>query len=288
MRGTIGDVRGGTSTIAVTANEMASGNRDLSQRTEEQATSLEQTSSSLEELTRTVQANADNARQAKELAAGAAGTAERGGAVIAQVVQTMGSIADSSRRIVDITGVIDAIAFQTNILALNAAVEAARAGDQGRGFAVVAAEVRTLAQRCASSAKEIKQLIATSVTQVQDGTRLVDGAGKTMAEIVAAAQRVSAIVAEIAVASHQQAGGIEEVNQAMGNMDRVTQQNAALVEEASAAAESLKEQANRLVRAVAVFQVGELAQGQEENVHYLQSAAPLAQRPRPDLMLAAA
>jgi methyl-accepting chemotaxis protein len=255
LRGTIGEVRSGTGTIATTAREMAAGNLDLSQRTEEQATSLEETASSLEELTRTVQRNADNARAASEVSAGAERIAAHGGEVIGQVVQTMGSITASSRRIVDITAVIDGIAFQTNILALNAAVEAARAGDQGRGFAVVAAEVRTLAQRCAASAKEIKALIATSVSEVQAGSQLVDTAGRTMAEIVAAVHRVDGIVSEIAAASRQQAAGIEEVNQAMGQMDRVTQQNAALVEEASAAAESLKEQTQRLVQAVAVFRV---------------------------------
>jgi methyl-accepting chemotaxis protein len=275
LRGTIGDVRAGTGTIAITAREMSAGNADLSRRTEEQATSLEETASSLEELTSTVRRNAENARAARDVAVGAAGIAEQGGQVIAQVVQTMGSIGASSRRIVDITGVIDAIAFQTNILALNAAVEAARAGDQGRGFAVVAAEVRVLAQRSAASAKEIKELIAASVNEVQDGTRFVDAAGRTMADIVEAVQRVNGIIAEIAVASRQQAEGIAEVNLAMGQMDLVTQQNAALVEQASAAAESLNEQSQRLVRAVAVFRLEAKAPA---------SAAEL-QRPAPGLVL---
>ena len=259
LRGTIGEVRAGTAAIATAASEVAAGSTDLSQRTEEQASSLEETASSMEELTATVQRSADNARQANEVAKEAAGVAAKGGEVIGEVVRTMGSIAGSSRRIVDITSVIDAIAFQTNILALNAAVEAARAGDQGRGFAVVAAEVRTLAQRSAASAKEIKKLIDDSARQVQDGTRLVEVAGTTMDQIVVQVQRVTTLIQEMGAASREQAGGLEEVNRAVGQMDHVTQQNAALVEQASAAAESLKQQAQGLVNAVAVFKVPETA-----------------------------
>jgi methyl-accepting chemotaxis protein len=266
LRATIGDVRGASRTIAQASSEIARGNADLSQRTEQQASALEETASSMEELTSTVQQNADNARVANDLAAGAVQVATQGGSVIGQVVRTMGAIDGSSKRIVDITGVIDAIAFQTNILALNAAVEAARAGDQGRGFAVVAAEVRTLAQRSAASAKEIKKLIDESAQQVQDGTRLVDQAGKTMAEIVGSVQRVSEIIAQMAAASREQATGIQEVGQAINQMDHVTQQNAAMVEEASAAAASLKEQAAHLVDAVAVFRVAEEAAQLHEDV----------------------
>jgi methyl-accepting chemotaxis protein len=255
LRGAITGVRASTAEIATAANEVAAGSADLSQRTEEQAASLEESAASMEELTTTVARSADHAREANAAAAGAAEVAARGGEAIAAVVRTMDNIAGSSRRIGDITGVIDSIAFQTNILALNAAVEAARAGDQGRGFAVVAAEVRTLAQRCAGSAKEIKALIAESSQQVQDGTRLVDTAGATMGRIVTEVQRVTALIQEMAAAAHQQAGGLEEVNRAVGQMDRVTQQNAALVEQASAAAESLKQQAQHLVAAVAVFRL---------------------------------
>jgi methyl-accepting chemotaxis protein len=255
LRSTISDVRAGTAAIATAAGEVAAGSADLSQRTEEQASSLEETASSMEELTATVQRSAENARQANGVAAGAAEAASAGGEVIGRVVRTMGSIDASSRRIVDITGVIDGIAFQTNILALNAAVEAARAGDQGRGFAVVAAEVRTLAQRSAASAKEIKKLIDESVRQVQDGTQLVGAAGSTMDQIVGEVKRVNDFIAEMSAASREQASGLEEVNRAVGQMDTVTQQNAALVEQASAAAESLKQQAQNLVRAVAVFQL---------------------------------
>ncbi|NML43113.1 HAMP domain-containing protein [Ramlibacter sp. G-1-2-2] len=257
LRGTIAGVRGGTRAIAGASREIAVGNADLSRRTEEQATSLEETASALEELTGTVQRNAENARAASALANGAAKVAGQGGDVIEQVVKTMGAIDASSHRIADITGVIDGIAFQTNILALNAAVEAARAGDQGRGFAVVAGEVRTLAQRCATAAREIRQLVAASAGEVQEGSRLVAAAGRTMADIVQSVQRVDGFIADIAAASRQQAQGLEEVNQAMGQMDRVTQQNAALVEQASAAAESLREQAQGLVKAVAVFRVEE-------------------------------
>jgi methyl-accepting chemotaxis protein len=251
----VGKVRSGTDQIATASGEIASGNSDLSQRTEEQASSLEETASSMEELTSTVRQNADNARQANQLAAGASEVAVKGGAVVGQVVQTMSSINESSKKIVDIISVIDGIAFQTNILALNAAVEAARAGEQGRGFAVVATEVRTLAQRSAAAAKEIKELISDSVAKVEDGTRLVDEAGTTMDEIVSAVKRVTDIMSEISAASQEQSSGIEQVNQAVTQMDEVTQQNAALVEEAAAAAESMQEQAQSLSQAVSIFRL---------------------------------
>lgn len=251
----VSKVRTGTDQIATASGEIASGNTDLSQRTEEQASSLEETASSMEELTSTVKQNADNARQANQLAAGASEVAVKGGAVVGQVVQTMSSINESSKKIVDIISVIDGIAFQTNILALNAAVEAARAGEQGRGFAVVATEVRTLAQRSAAAAKEIKELISDSVAKVEDGTRLVDEAGTTMDEIVIAVKRVTDIMSEISAASHEQSSGIEQVNQAVTQMDEVTQQNAALVEEAAAAAESMSDQAQALTQAISVFKL---------------------------------
>ncbi|MBP9872023.1 MAG: MCP four helix bundle domain-containing protein [Nitrosomonas sp.] len=251
----VGKVRMGTDSITTASSEIAAGNSDLSQRTEEQASSLEETASSMEELAATVKQNADNARQANQLAAGASEVAVKGGAVVSQVVQTMSSINESSKKIVDIISVIDGIAFQTNILALNAAVEAARAGEQGRGFAVVATEVRTLAQRSATAAKEIKELIKDSVSKVEDGTRLVDEAGATMDEIVSAVKRVTDIMSEISAASQEQSAGIEQVNQAVTQMDEVTQQNAALVEEASAAAESMQEQAQALTQAVTVFKL---------------------------------
>ncbi|AEJ00796.1 methyl-accepting chemotaxis sensory transducer [Nitrosomonas sp. Is79A3] len=251
----VSEIRSGTDTISTASGEIASGNLDLSQRTEEQASSLEETASSMEELTSTVRQNADNARQANQLAAGASEVAVKGGAVVGQVVQTMSSINESSKKIVDIISVIDGIAFQTNILALNAAVEAARAGEQGRGFAVVATEVRTLAQRSAAAAKEIKELISDSVSKVEDGTRLVDEAGATMDEIVSAVKRVTDIMAEISAASQEQSSGIEQVNQAVTQMDEVTQQNAALVEEAAAAAESMQEQAQTLTQAVSTFKL---------------------------------
>jgi methyl-accepting chemotaxis protein len=228
---------------------------DLSSRTEQQASSLEETASSMEELTSTVQQNADNARQANELALSASQVAQKGGAVVSQVVDTMASINDSSKKIVDIIGVIDGIAFQTNILALNAAVEAARAGDQGRGFAVVATEVRNLAQRSASAAKEIKTLIGDSVEKVDIGAKLVDQAGVTMEEIVASVKRVTDIMGEITSASREQTSGIEQINQAISQMDQVTQQNAALVEEAAAAAASLQDQAGTLSQVVSVFKL---------------------------------
>ncbi|MEC5163661.1 MULTISPECIES: methyl-accepting chemotaxis protein [unclassified Janthinobacterium] len=249
----VGEVRGGTDTIATASGQIASGNLDLSSRTEQQASSLEETASSMEELTSTVQQNAESARQASDLAHSASEVAVRGGAVVGRVVETMGSINSSSRKIVDIIGVIDGIAFQTNILALNAAVEAARAGEQGRGFAVVASEVRNLAQRSAGAAKEIKTLIDDSVEQVDIGTRLVDQAGTTMRDIVASVQRVSDIVNQISSASDEQRTGIEQVNQAIVQMDQVTQQNAALVEQAAAAAASMQDQAASLATAVSVF-----------------------------------
>ena len=252
------DVRGGTEAILSASNQLASGNADLSQRTEQQASSLEETASSMEELTSTVKQNADNAAQANQLAAGASDVAAEGGRVVGQVVATMSSINESARRIVDIISVIDGIAFQTNILALNAAVEAARAGEQGRGFAVVAGEVRSLAQRSAGAAKEIKALIEDSVSKVESGSELVDRAGKTMDEVVAAVKRVNHIIGEIAAASHEQTSGIEQVNRAIGQMDEVTQQNAALVEQAAAAAESMEEQAQRLTEAVARFKTGDV------------------------------
>jgi len=250
----VGKVRMGTDQITTASSEIASGNLDLSQRTEEQVSSLEETASSMEELTSTVRQNADNARQANQLAAGASEVAVKGGAVVGQVVQTMSSINASSKKIVDIISVIDGIAFQTNILALNAAVEAARAGEQGRGFAVVATEVRTLAQRSAAAAKEIKELISDSVSKVEDGTRLVDEAGATMDEIVSAVKCVTDIMSEISAASQEQSSGIEQVNQAVSQMDEVTQQNAALVEEA-AAAESMQDQAQALTQAVTIFKL---------------------------------
>jgi len=251
----VGQVRTGTETIAVASRQIASGNADLSARTESQASSLEETASSMEELTSTVKQNAENARQANQLVVSTADIAARGGKVVGQVVDTMASIKDSSRKIADIIGVIDGIAFQTNILALNAAVEAARAGEQGRGFAVVASEVRNLAQRSAGAAKEIKSLIEDSVGKVDAGGKLVDEAGKTMDEIVGSVKRVTDIMSEIAAASQEQSSGIEQVNQAVVQMDDATQQNAALVEEAAAAAESMQNQAARLAEAVSVFKL---------------------------------
>jgi methyl-accepting chemotaxis protein len=249
------NVRGATDLIGTASSQIASGNLDLSSRTEQQASSLEETASSMEELTGTVKQNGDNARQANQLALSASEVAVKGGVVVSEVVTTMGSINDSARKIVDIIGVIDGIAFQTNILALNAAVEAARAGEQGRGFAVVAAEVRNLAQRSASAAKEIKMLIDDSVQKVDTGARLVDQAGSTMEEIVASVKRVTDIMGEIASASQEQSAGIEQVNQAINQMDQMTQQNATLVEEAAAAAESLEGQAKGLAQAVSVFKL---------------------------------
>lgn len=248
-------VREGSNEIHHGTREIASGNADLSSRTEQQAASIQETAASMEEMTATVKQNADNARQASTLAADASTTAERGGEVVAQVVQTMQGISTSSKKVADITSVIDSIAFQTNILALNASVEAARAGEQGRGFAVVAGEVRNLASRSADAAKEIKALIDASVTQIQQGSTLVEQAGTTMSDVVTAVRRVTDIMDEISAASQEQSDGIEQVSQAVGQMDQVTQQNAALVQEASAAAASLEEQANRLEQAVAVFKL---------------------------------
>ncbi|MFD0738957.1 methyl-accepting chemotaxis protein [Lysobacter koreensis] len=251
----VGKIRLGSDAISTAAGEIASGNNDLSQRTEQQAASLEETASSMEELTSTVRQNADNARQANQLAIGAVDVASQGGAVVGKVVETMTAIHESSRKVVDIIGVIDGIAFQTNILALNAAVEAARAGEQGRGFAVVAAEVRSLAQRSAGAAKEIKQLITDSVNKVEHGNALVDQAGKTMGEIVTSVKRVTDIIADISAASQEQTSGIEQVNQAITQMDESTQQNAALVEEASAAARSMEQQSEQLAQTVAIFRL---------------------------------
>ncbi|MDN2697266.1 methyl-accepting chemotaxis protein [Janthinobacterium sp. SUN073] len=251
----VGEVRSGTDSIATSSTQIAAGNQDLSSRTEEQAGALEETASSMEELTSTVKQNADNARQANQLAASAAQVAVKGGEVVAQVVGTMQSINTSSNKIVDIISVIDGIAFQTNILALNAAVEAARAGEQGRGFAVVASEVRNLAQRSASAAKEIKTLIGASVEQVNAGSMLVAQAGSTMNDIVDSVQRVSDIITEITAASSEQSVGIDEINRAIGQMDAVTQQNAALVEESAAAAESMQHQAHNLAQVVSVFKL---------------------------------
>ena len=251
----VSDVRAGTETIASASGQIATGNQDLSSRTEQQASSLEQTAASMEELTSTVKQNADNAQQANQLAMTAAEVAVRGGEVVSQVVQTMGGIDASSRKIVDIIGVIDGIAFQTNILALNAAVEAARAGEQGRGFAVVASEVRNLAQRSASAAKEIKTLIGESVEKVKEGSSQVADAGRTMEQIVDSVKRVTHIMSEITAASREQTSGIEQINQAITQMDQVTQQNAALVEEAAAAASSLQGQAGQLTEAVGIFRV---------------------------------
>ncbi|HEY1399636.1 methyl-accepting chemotaxis protein [Roseateles sp.] len=253
----IGQVRGSAEQIAIASTQIAQGNNDLSARTEQQASAIEETAASMEQLSATVRQNADNAREANQLALNASEVASRGGEVVGQVVETMRGINDSSRRIADIIGVIDGIAFQTNILALNAAVEAARAGEQGRGFAVVAAEVRSLASRSAGAAKEIKQLIGDSVARVEQGTGLVDQAGATMTEVVGAIRRVSDIVGEISVASAEQSVGVTQVGEAITQMDRATQQNAALVEESAAAADSMSQQAAEMVGAVAVFRTSD-------------------------------
>src|SRR5476649_1080889 len=256
LAGVVGRVRSGTDLIATASNEIASGNMDVSSRTEQQASSLEETASSMEELTATVRQNADNARQANQLAGAASSVAQRGGAVVAQVVDTMDAINASARKIGELIAVIERIALPNNILALNAAVEAARAGEQGRGFAVVASEVRNLAQRSAAAAKEIKVLIGDSVDQVDAGSKLVAQAGSTMTEVVASVQRVTDIMGDISSASAEQSDGIEQVNHAVAEMDQVTQQNAALVEEAAAAAASLQDQAAALADVVRIFKLG--------------------------------
>jgi len=256
LRGIVSDVRLGSQAISTSSQEVAAGSNSLSQRTQEQASALEETASSMEEMTSTVKQNADNARQANQLAAGARDQAEKGGAVVTQAVAAMSEINASSKRIADIIGVIDEIAFQTNLLALNAAVEAARAGEQGRGFAVVASEVRNLAQRSAAAAKEIKGLIKDSVEKVEKGTELVDASGKTLTEIVESVKKVTDIVAEIAAASQEQSSGIDQVNKAVMQMDEMTQQNAALAEESSAASRSMEEQAQKLSELMGFFRLG--------------------------------
>ncbi|VVD62874.1 Methyl-accepting chemotaxis protein I [Pandoraea iniqua] len=278
---TVAEVRSGTESITSAAQQIAAGNTDLSARTEQQAASLEETASSMEQLTATVKQNADNARQASQLAVNASDIAARGGDVVGKVVGTMQGISTSSSKIVDIISVIDGIAFQTNILALNAAVEAARAGEQGRGFAVVAGEVRTLAQRSAAAAKEIKELIEDSAHKVEDGSALVEQAGQTMEEIVQAVKRVTDIMGEISAASAEQSGGIEQVNRAVTQMDEVTQQNAALVEEAAAAAGSLEEQANRLKSVVSVFRLDASQAAGAQAGHAAHAVPALAAAPAP-------
>ncbi|MBP1208203.1 methyl-accepting chemotaxis protein [Duganella sp. 1411] len=268
-------VHASTETISTAASQIASGNLDLSSRTEQQASTLEETASSMEELTSTVRLNTDHARQANGLAESASSVAVKGGAVVAQVVDTMAAINISARKIVDIIGVIDGIAFQTNILALNAAVEAARAGEQGRGFAVVATEVRNLAQRSAAAAKEIKDLIGDSVDKVEAGNRLVEQAGSTMHEVVASVKRVTDIMSEIMSASQEQSNGIEQINTAVTQMDDVTQQNAALVEEAAAAAQAMQEQVNSLNEVVGIFRVEARAGAPRQPMKTLAKPAPV-------------
>jgi methyl-accepting chemotaxis protein/methyl-accepting chemotaxis protein-1 (serine sensor receptor) len=275
LAGIVAEVRSSTNTMSGASREIAAGNMDLSERTADQADSLEKTASSMEQLTSTVKQNSDNAQQANQLALSASEVATKGGVVVAQVVTTMGSINESSKKIVDIIGVIDGIAFQTNILALNAAVEAARAGEHGRGFAVVASEVRNLAQRSAGAAKEIKQLIGDSVSKVDSGAKLVDQAGATMQEIVTSIQRVTDIMGEITQASREQTSGLEQINQAIGQMDTITQQNVALVEEAAGAAGSLQDQAQALATVVSVFKLDGAAQASRAGV------AKLAPRDKP-------
>ena len=273
LRKTIGAIRSGTHEVSTASSEIATGNQDLSQRTEQTASNLQQTASSLSQLTGNVRQSADAAAQANQLASSATQVARRGGAVVSQVVSTMEEINSSSKKISDIIGVIDGIAFQTNILALNAAVEAARAGEQGRGFAVVAGEVRSLAQRSAEAAKEIKSLIGTSVDKVETGSKLVQDAGSTMDEIVASVQRVTDIIGEISAAALEQSEGIGQVNEAVTRLDQMTQQNAALVEESAAAAESLKDQAHRMTTVVATYRLDGFG-----DVHNF-AAAPAAHKP---------
>ncbi len=281
----VADVRHGTESIATSAGEIANGNLDLSSRTEEQASSLEETASAMEELTSTVKQNADNARQANQLAVSASSVAVQGGQVVDQVISTMGTITESSKRISDIIGVIDGIAFQTNILALNAAVEAARAGEQGRGFAVVASEVRNLAQRSANAAKEIKGLITDSVESVEAGSKLVAQAGATISEVVESVRRVTDIVSEISAASAEQSTGIEQINQAVVQMDEVTQQNAALVEEAAAASQAMQDQSNKLEQLVSVFKVnGGQARAVNEHVPKPRPKPVAVHKPKPKLV----
>ncbi|MBA2672242.1 MAG: hypothetical protein H0U68_00995 [Ramlibacter sp.] len=274
LRTLVAEVVHSAQVVADTSSQIAQGNLDLSQRTEEQASTLEETAGSMEQLTSTVAQNADNARQASQLAVTASDVARKGGQVVGQVVSTMNDISQSSRKIGDIIGVIDGIAFQTNILALNAAVEAARAGEQGRGFAVVAAEVRSLAQRSAAAAKEIKSLIGDSVGKVEAGTKLVDAAGSTMGEIVASVKRVSDLIAEIAAASQEQSSGIGQVNTAVAQMEQVVQQNASLVEEATAAAESMKDQSAALLQMMSRFQLGGRQGGETALTPLQPGAAP--------------
>lgn len=271
----VGQVRVGTDTIATASREIATGNLDLSNRTEQQASSLEKTTASMKELTTTVKQNADNAREANKLAASASDVARQGGEVVAEVVNTMSSINESAKKIVDIISVIDGIAFQTNILALNAAVEAARAGEQGRGFAVVASEVRSLAQRSAAAAKEIKTLIGDSVEKVEIGSKLVGQAGATIDEVVSSVRHVTDIIAEISAASQEQSFGIEAVNLAIIEMDGMTQQNAALVEEAAAAAQSLQDQAGELAKVVSIFKLS------ANETAFANRSAPVSRRVEP-------
>ena len=290
--GIVSEVRSGTDMIATASGQIAAGNLDLSSRTEEQASSLEETASSMEELTSTVKQNADNARQANSLAVTASQVASRGGSVIGQVVETMDEINNSAKKIVDIIGVIDGIAFQTNILALNAAVEAARAGEQGRGFAVVASEVRNPAQRSAAAAKEIKSLIGDSVQRVDAGSKLVGEAGTTMHDIVESVRRVTDIMGEISAASQEQTSGIDQINQAITQMDQVTQQNAALVEQASAASEAMQEQAAKLALVVSVFQLDSIGTAPARGAPALAQRAvgvrPRAPTPAPPSRIGAA
>ncbi|MEP7102262.1 MAG: methyl-accepting chemotaxis protein, partial [Burkholderiales bacterium] len=281
LRTSIRTVQHATESIGTASAEIATGNQDLSSRTEQTASNLQQAASSMEQLTGTVKQSADSARQANQLASSAAEVAARGGVVVSQVVATMNDINASSKKIADIIGVIDGIAFQTNILALNAAVEAARAGEQGRGFAVVASEVRSLAQRSADAAKEIKGLIGASVEKVEGGSKLVADAGRTMTEIVSSVQRVSDIIGEITAAATEQSHGISEVNGSVSQLDQMTQQNAALVEESAAAAESLKEQAGRLAEVVGAFRLGEVTRAAAAGAPARKSPPPRAPSPAP-------